>query len=406
QGTLGALARLVVPRVADWCFVELLSPDGRIEHAAIHHSDPQRVAWARDLLARYPIDPDAPYGTPQVLRTGKAELVPEFPPEAYEMVARDEAHLEALRASGFRSHLSLPLQVRGRTVGVLSLVSAESGRRFGPDDLTFGTDLAHRAALAIDNARLYEAERQARELAEVANRSKSEFLSVMSHELRTPLNAIAGYTELIEMGVHGPVTPAQTEALLRIQRSQRHLLGLIDDVLNYARLEAGATRYTFEDVPVEQILGATEALVAPQLRAKGLRLEAGCDPALTVRADPEKVRQILLNLLGNAIKFTDRGGLITVECAPRDDLVAISVSDTGIGISPERLESIFEPFVQVDARLTRTEEGVGLGLAISRNLARGMGPGADLTVNSTPGTGSTFTLTLPLVSHRDTEAQR
>jgi PAS domain S-box-containing protein len=407
QSTLGALARLVVPRVADWCFVELLTPDGRIEQAAIHHGDPERVAWARELLARYPIDPDAPYGTPQVLRSGKPDLVPEIPPEAFDSIARDETHRDALRASGFRSHLSLPLQVRGRTVGVLSLVSAESGRRFGPADLTFGQDLAHRAAVAIDNARLYDAERHARELAEVANRSKSEFLSVMSHELRTPLNAIAGYTELIEMGVHGPVTPAQTEALLRIQRSQQHLLGLIDDVLNYARLEAGTTRYALEDVPVTRIVLSAEALVAPQLQAKGLSLEAiACDPALAVHADPEKVRQILLNLLGNAIKFTDHGGRITVRCAPLDDHVAISVTDTGIGIPAERLESIFEPFVQVDARLTRTEEGVGLGLAISRNLARGMGPGADLSVHSTPGVGSTFTLTLPLASHRDTEAQR
>jgi signal transduction histidine kinase len=209
------------------------------------------------------------------------------------------------------------------------------------------------------------------------------------------------------MGVHGPVTPAQTEALLRIQRSQQHLLGLIDDVLNYARLEAGTTRYALEDVPVTRIVLSAEALVAPQLQAKGLSLEAtACEPTLAVHADPEKVRQILLNLLGNAIKFTDRGGRITVRCAALDDHVAISVTDTGIGIAPERLESIFEPFVQVDARLTRTEEGVGLGLAISRNLARGMGPGADLSVHSTPGVGSTFTLTLPLASHRDTEAQR
>jgi signal transduction histidine kinase len=216
----------------------------------------------------------------------------------------------------------------------------------------------------------------------------------MSHELRTPLNAIGGYAELIELGIRGPVTAEQRADLERIQRSQRHLLGLINGVLNYARLETGNVRYELTDVVVDGMLATCEALVAPQARAKRLHLVVpACPPALAVRADEEKVQQIILNLLTNSIKFTDDGGRIEITCEEEEDFVAINVIDTGRGIAPEKLATIFDPFVQVDARLTRTHEGVGLGLAISRDLARGMG--GDLAVKSAPGTGSTFILRLP-----------
>jgi PAS domain S-box-containing protein len=235
---------------------------------------------------------------------------------------------------------------------------------------------------------------RAQEAAEAASRAKGEFLAVMSHELRTPLNAIGGYAELIELGIRGPVTDAQRADLARIQQSQRHLLGLINQVLNYTRVDAGAVRYDVADVPVADALGAAEALVLPQARARGLTLVLGdCQPGLVARADREKLQQVLLNLLSNAVKFTEPGGAVRVTCAERDGCVAISVADTGVGIAADKLSSIFEPFVQVDQRLTRPHEGVGLGLAISRELARGMG--GDLTTESTPGVGSTFILTLP-----------
>ena len=235
----------------------------------------------------------------------------------------------------------------------------------------------------------------ARGEAEAAARAKGEFLAVMSHELRTPLNAIGGYAELMEMGLRGPITEQQRSDLGRIQASQRHLLGLINQVLNYTRIETGTVQYDVQSIPVTEALAAAEALVIPQVRARRLAFVLDrCDPAVRVLADREKVQQILLNLLSNAIKFTEPGGELRVETRFDDVVVAISVHDSGMGIASDKLGSVFEPFVQVNQHLTRPHEGVGLGLAISRDLARGMG--GDLTAESTIDVGSRFTLTLPV----------
>jgi signal transduction histidine kinase len=242
-------------------------------------------------------------------------------------------------------------------------------------------------------AAMMEAERL-REEAQHANRAKSDFLAVMSHELRTPLNAIGGYTQLIDLGVHGPVTDTQHDALARIARSQEHLLRLINDVLNFARVDAGQVRYALRDVPLNATLASLEALIAPQMRAKQLSFQYDqCDPSLTVYADADKLQQIVLNLLTNAIKFTPEGGRIQVGCERADDVVRIHVRDSGVGIPAERLKVIFDPFVQLDRTVSSTREGVGLGLAISRDLARGMS--GELEVESEQGEGSTFTVILP-----------
>jgi signal transduction histidine kinase len=235
---------------------------------------------------------------------------------------------------------------------------------------------------------------EARAEADAANRAKGEFLSVMSHELRTPLNAIGGYTELIEMGIRGPVTPAQRVDLGRISMSQKHLLGLVNEVLNYTKLETGTVEYDIEEVPVREAFQAAEALVLPQARAKELELVVGATVrSLSVRADADKLRQILVNLLSNAVKFTHPGGRIHLECVRAEECICFSVRDTGVGIPEDKIAAVFEPFVQVRSDLTRTLEGTGLGLAISRQLARGMG--GNLVVDSTPGVGSVFTLKLP-----------
>ena len=238
-----------------------------------------------------------------------------------------------------------------------------------------------------------ELEKQ-RGVAESANRAKSEFLAVMSHELRTPLNAIGGYVQLLELGVYGPVSEEQLDPLARIARSQRHLLGLINDVLNLSRIEAGRVDYAIEEVPVAEIAAHVLPMIEPQLAAKQLRREVRIPVGLVARADREKMQQILLNLLTNAMKFTPPGGEVAVEAGPAaDGTLLVSVRDSGIGIPPEMLERIFEAFVQVDGTQTRSSEGTGLGLAISRDLARGMG--GDLRAESEVGRGSTFLLSLP-----------
>ena len=247
--------------------------------------------------------------------------------------------------------------------------------------------------LANEEHQRISAEAQdARDAAQQANRAKSDFLAVMSHELRTPLNAIGGYADILQLGVYGEINDRQQDALRRIVRSQQMLLSLINDVLNFAKLDAGQVQFRIADVRLVDVLAEAEAMVAPQVEAKGLvfRFEP-CDPLLLVQADPDKLQQIALNLLSNAIKFTAEG-TITMSCEADDNWVGIHVRDSGVGIPAERHESIFDPFVQVDRALNRPHEGVGLGLSISRDLARGMG--GTLSVRSEVGEGSTFTLRL------------
>jgi signal transduction histidine kinase len=321
------------------------------------------------------------------------------------------------------------MATREGVIGALTFAMAESGRRYAASDLALAEDLARRAGQAVENARLFRQVEAARELLEQqavqlesqaeelessneelrasndelarqtdaaarANHAKSEFLANMSHELRTPLNAILGYVQLLAEGIRGPLSEAQGKDLARIRRSARHLLSLINDILNFAKLESGRLHYALAAVPVDEVLAEVVELVAPQMAECELRCTCQTgDPTLAVRADGEKLLQILLNLFSNAVKFTGRGGEIRVSGARTGDHVAIRVADTGRGIPPDKLEAIFEPFVQVEPTRGRRSSGTGLGLSISRELARAMG--GDLRAESVPGEGSTFVLTLP-----------
>ena len=265
-------------------------------------------------------------------------------------------------------------------------------------------DITDRKDGEIERERLLARERSARAeadaariAAEHANDVKAQFLAAMSHELRTPLNAIGGYVDLMELGIRGPINDVQREDLDRIRKNQRHLLGLINNVLNFAKIEAGHVEYHIAETPLNGVLQEMYSLVAPQIRVRGLTYDyAPCSPSILVRADIEKVQQVLLNLLSNAIKFTEAGGNVRLECACTDAVAAVRVVDTGVGIPVEKLEAIFQPFVQVDQNFTRQGQGTGLGLSISRELARAMG--GDITVESVLGEGAVFTLSLPRVS--------
>ena len=324
-----------------------------------------------------------------------------------------------LGADSVEGFIGVPLVVGGNVTGLLAVVrpprEIADGDGFADDEWLLSAladqtaaplenaqlaEALERSRLIAENARLYESEREARRAAEAArrdaenaNRAKSEFLANMSHELRTPLNAIAGYVELLDMEIRGPITAAQREDLARIKMSQRLLLRLVNDVLNFAKLESGHVSITVKDVNVHSVLSAIEPLVLPQLMSKGLHYDTEmCSDDVRAMADPEKLEQILLNLLSNAIKFTPPNGRIRLSCDFTETAVAIHVSDTGRGIATEKQNHIFEPFVRVDEGFARATEGTGLGLAISRDLARAMG--GELAVKSVPGEGATFTITL------------
>jgi PAS domain S-box-containing protein len=271
---------------------------------------------------------------------------------------------------------------------VITAVRDETGTLVGFAKVT--RDLTERR-----NAEL-KAKEDARRVAasETANVAKSAFLTAMSHELRTPLNAIGGYTELLTLGLGGPTTPEQLDYLERIRRSQQHLLGIISDLLNFSRIEAGTLTYDIRHLALKQVIEGVVPLIEPQAAAKEivLKMDTTTHDCL-VLGDRAKVDQILLNLLSNAIKFTDSGGTVTVECKESGNIASIEVVDTGTGIPPDKLDAIFEPFVQLGRSLSSAHEGTGLGLAISRELARAMK--GNLSVSSKLGSGSTFTLTLP-----------
>ena len=260
-------------------------------------------------------------------------------------------------------------------------------------ELRVASRTAQLAAANLRKDQLIYSERRAREEAEIANRVKSEFLALLSHEFRTPLQAIFGYTELLERQIHGPLNEGQMRDLKRIQQSQQHLLGLITSILEFARLDSGhGIEVQLAPVAVNDVLCMMEGFIGPQLETKSLSYSYECkNDGLMAFADAAKLEQIVLNLLANAIKFTSAGGSIALRCADAGDTIDIQVRDTGIGIPEDKLESIFEPFVQLKGG-GASPSGTGLGLAISRRLAGAMG--GHLTVVSDPNAGSTFTLSL------------
>lgn len=371
----------LVPQLADWCAVHFRDDHGAVRLALARRAgtsglpDPStsldgpelETSWVTHAL------PDLESHVERIMQTARGELVPD--------------------PSGCRV-LLVPLITRDERLGTLTLGVTASGRRFDVDDLAFAEEFGRRLAMALDNAQLYTNAQAARSAAEEANLAKTDFLAAMSHELRTPLNAIQGYAQLLDMELRGPMNERQHEDIRRIERSQQHLTRLVNEVLDFAKIEAGHASIAISDILVGDIVTSIMEITEVQMRAKELHFEYhACRDAVHVKADRERLQQILLNLLSNAIKFTPPGGQVVLSCDAEESAVTIRVCDTGIGIVGDKLESIFIPFVQLDSGLTRRAEGTGLGLTISREFARGMG--GDLTVESEFGVGSTFALRLP-----------
>jgi signal transduction histidine kinase/CheY-like chemotaxis protein len=386
EATLTRVAQLAVPEIADWCAVDLVDEEGRVRRLAVAHADPHKLRLPRLLDELYPEDPEANYGRAHVIRSCASILVPRITDEMIASAARDERHLAILREVSPRAYVCVPLVAQGRAIGTLTFVSAESGREYTEADRRFVEDLASRAALAVENARAYEEARH-------ANRLKDEFLATLSHELRTPLNAILGYTRMLRRGAVAP--ERQANALQVVERNAVALNQIVEDVLDVSRIVSGKIRLNVQPVGLLPVVQDALATIAPAADAKGVRIETAIDPnAGPVSGDPDRLHQVMWNLLSNAVKFTPLGGRVHVAVARVGAHVEIVVRDSGIGIAPEFLPHVFERFRQADSRFTRTHNGLGLGLAITRHLVELHG-GTIGASSDGPGTGAVFHVRLP-----------
>lgn len=401
--TIAGIPRLVVPRIADWCAVDLVVDGGtRPKRLAISHADPQKLALVQALAERYPEPPDATSGITQVLRSGRPEVYQDVPDSLLEALAEDAEHLRLLRAVGLRSALVVPLAVRDRVLGALSFGYAESGRTYTAEDLPFAQDLARRCAVAIDNARLYQAEQRARREADLANRAKDEFLAVVSHELRTPLNAILGWSKLLSRKDFDERRRAS--AIETVERNAIAMAQLIEDLLDMSRVVSGKLRLNVQRAVLAQIVEAAVESVRPSASGKGVALHLDFDPtAPDMVGDPTRLQQIVWNLLSNAVKFTPKGGIIYVGLRHVDSQLEVTVRDTGRGVEAAFLPHVFDAFRQGQSATASSRGGLGLGLAITKQLVELHG-GRIEAKSEGPGRGATFTALFPILPSSLTEA--
>jgi PAS domain S-box-containing protein len=386
ESTIRTVARLAVPTLADSCVVDMVDEDGAIRRLEAAHIDARKENLIREIMRRYPNAPAINAAVLDVIRTGQSKLVPHVSEPMRTGMSVDTRHLALLDEIGLHSAIFVPLVAHGRILGSLSLGVTESDRIFSPADLRTAEEMANRAAVAIENARLYEA-------AVVASRAKSDFLAVMSHELRTPLTTVMGYTDLLLAGVPRPLDEKALVYVERIRTAAWHLLGIIEQILIYARLEGGREQLHLQRVDVAALLRDAGGLIEPVAAEKGLGFQVLAPPDVVVETDPTKLRQVLLNLLSNAVKFTEQGE-VTLEAIADQRQVTFLVRDTGIGIAAEHLHRVFDAFWQVDQSSTRQVGGMGLGLSVARRLTRLLG--GEVSVDSVANAGTTFRVELPL----------
>jgi PAS domain S-box-containing protein len=386
--TLQKVAGLAVPQFADWCAVDMLVPDGSLRRLAVAHVDPSKLSLAQALHQRFPPDPNAPQGAWNILRTGKSELVPEISDALLAERVKDPELLRIIRQLGLRSYMGVPLVGRGKVEGVLTFVSAESGRRYDAHDLAMAEDLAHRAAIAIENARLYSEVRE-------TDRRKDEFLAMLAHELRNPLAPIRSSLQILKMPRVDPVTAERTREMM--ERQVHHLVRLVDDLLDVSRVMRGNVELRKQQVELATVIAgaveSTQALVEALGHELTIQLPT---ESLTVEADPIRLTQVFGNLLTNAAKYTDSNGRIALTAQREGDQAVVRLRDTGIGIAPDMLPRIFDLFVQAEHASTRTHGGLGIGLTLVKNLVE-MHGGTIEAHSAGLGKGSEFVVRLPLL---------
>ncbi len=389
--TLSSVAQLVVPTLADWCSVTIVEESGEARQLAVAHVNPHRVEWALQLQQKYPPvpNPNAPQGLYKVLRTGEPDLIPFISEEMLAGAAHDEEHLALLRRLELRSSMVVALLARDRILGAITLISAESGRTFTQDDLRLAMDLAHRAATAVDNARLYKEAQQAIQLRE-------QVLSIASHELRTPLTSILGFARLLKRP--NALQKMEEERIQRalqtiLDQSQR-LNQLIDVLLDFTHIQTGRLTITRDPVDLTALTRRIIETIQPTLQKHWVDFTAPPHP-LMVAGDGVRLEQVIQNLLDNAIKYSPQGGTVRVEMEQRDGHVALSVSDQGIGIPSHALPHLFTSFYRADNVGAQQIMGLGLGLyVVKESVAL---HGGTIEVTSEEGQGSTFKVSLPLL---------
>jgi PAS domain S-box-containing protein len=385
--TFSRVAELAVPRLADWCSIWIVE-DGVLRQLAVAHVDSAKVGLVRDLGQRYPGNPAAPYGVGSVIRTGKSEFYPEMPDELLTRAAVDEEHLRLMLELHVRSALIVPFPGSSGVLGAITLVLAESERRYTVEDLVFAEDFGRRAAMAVENTRLYAAAERERERADTSNRAKDAFLATVSHELRTPLNAILGWSRILA-GSEMP-GPREVRALQVVERNAVAMAQLVEDLLDISRIISGQLRLDVQPTDVRTVVEAAVDALKLAAEARQVRIERRFDPNTgPILADPARIQQVIWNLVSNAVKFTPKGGSVRVSLQREDSNELLEVTDTGSGIDAAFLPHVFEPFRQADATFTRAQGGLGLGLAITRHLVQsdGLGKGSRFSVrlpHSTP----------------------
>ncbi|MBI2393427.1 MAG: PAS domain-containing protein [Deltaproteobacteria bacterium] len=382
ERTLGTVARLVVPVLADWCTVDMLE-DGQIRRIVVAHVDPAKVALAEELNRRMPTSLDAPQGVGAVLRSGKSDWMHEIPAETIEAVA-DPEQRRIIRELGLLSYMVVPLRARDATIGAITLVTAESGRRYGEEDLAFAEELARRASLAIENARLFGEAQQ-------AIRAREDVLAFVSHDLKNPLTSIVMNATLLQRATpEGPTGDKLRRHTDLIVRAADRMNRLVNDLLDWASMRAGRLTLNVTEVPVAPMIAELTGILQPVAATKQQTLAIEVEEGLVMQADRDRIMRVLSNLIGNALKYTPERGDIRVEATRRDGEVVIAVHDTGPGITPDELPHVFDRYFRAKKAGT---EGTGLGLAIAKGIVEGHG--GRIWATSTVGVGSTFAFAIP-----------